>query len=267
MEAPPLAPQAAGSDFSPLDFLLSVMNDPDAAPHLRIKVAHAAAPYIHARAGQTKPDEAVIEDPYGFTFDLDVARALREDIVALQKHASHSEDEKRAIKARIFERQITLPDPPATYKQEDFEWEQGRLEKLEIIQRKKRPGSKQAQQVEAEAVILTGRVKTFEASLERSKLRRLHELTDKMNAVGLTYKEDPELRRLYDRFPHLDRPQFGERPRDPYWEACRSYSRDPDKMPAYPPSDEDDFYWKAQRDYAAGVERDAREKAKRSKRY
>jgi hypothetical protein len=75
VEAPPIVPASKNAaDLSPLDFLLSVMNDPQAAPRLRIKVARVTAPYVHAKAAQAKADdEPEIEDPYGFTFDLDVA--------------------------------------------------------------------------------------------------------------------------------------------------------------------------------------------------
>ena len=40
---------ASGQDVSALDFLLGVMRDRDAAPHLRFKVASIIAPYIHPK--------------------------------------------------------------------------------------------------------------------------------------------------------------------------------------------------------------------------
>jgi hypothetical protein len=226
VEAPPIVPASKNAvDLSPLDFLLSVMNDPQAAPRLRIKVARVTAPYIHAKVGHAEADdEPVIEDPFGFTFDFDVAKALREDILALQKDLSLGEDEKRAIETRIFERQMTLPEPPAAYKREDCVWEQGRLRELEKIRETKRPGSREAKKIEAETVILTGRIKAFEASLERANLRRLGELTDKLNGVGLTREEAGELHGLFDHFPHLERPQqLGDVPPDPWWLAARTY--------------------------------------------
>jgi hypothetical protein len=256
VEAPPIVPASKNAaDQSPLDFLLSVMNDPQAAPRLRIKAARVTAPYIHAKAGQAKADEEpAIEDPYGFTFDLDVAKALREDILA-QKNPSLGDDEKRAIEKRIFERQMTLPEPPAAYKWEDYDWERDRLQELENICDKERPGSKEAKKIEAEAVILTGRINAFDASPKRPFLRRLRELTDKLNEVELTLNELIELHNLFDDFPHLERPQqLGERPPDPYWAVARTYMRDaeldkPDKPDPRPKSPEGDPYWAAARSY------------------
>jgi hypothetical protein len=265
VEAPPIVPASNNATaLSPLDFLLSVMNDPQAAPRLRIKAARVMAPYVHARVGQAKPDELAIEDLYGFTFDLDVVKALREDFLALQKIPSHEEDEKRAIEKRIFERQMALPDAPAAYRSEDCEWERGRLQELENILKKKRPGSKEAKKIEAEAVILTGRIKAFEASLERPNLRRLGELTDKLNGVGLTREEVRELHSLFDNFSHLERPQqLGDKPPDPYWAAARSYRRDPvlAKPDPQPKSPGGDPYWAAARNYRKMDESEANKKS------
>jgi hypothetical protein len=268
VEAPPIVPASKNAaDLSPLDFLLSVMNDSQAAPRLRIKAARVTAPYVHAKAGQAKADdEPTIEDPYGFTFDLDVAKALREDILALQKILPYGEDEKRAIEKRIFERKMTLPEPPAAYKWEDYEWERGRLKEFENIRNKKRPGSKEAKKIEAEAVTLTGRSKAFEASPERPLLRRLSELTDKLNQVELTREEASELRGLFDHFPHLERPQLlGDEPPDLYWPAALSYVHPSElaKLDARPKSPGGDPYWAAARNYRKMEEREANKKSKR----
>lgn len=40
----------AGPEMSPLDFMLSVMRDPNATRAERIEMAKAAAPYFHGRA-------------------------------------------------------------------------------------------------------------------------------------------------------------------------------------------------------------------------
>jgi hypothetical protein len=268
VDAPPIVPALKNAaDLSPLDFLSSVMNDPLAPPLLRIKAARVMAPYIHVKAGQAKADELAIEDPYGFTFDLDVAKALREDILALQKDLPLGEDEKRAIERRIFERQMTLPEPPAAYQREDYVWERHRLQELESIHEKKRPGSKEAKRIEAEAVILTARIKAFDARTERPLLSRLNELTDKMNGVGLTRDEAGQLYGLFDHFPHLERPQqLGDVPPDPYWAAARSYRRPSEELDKFgprpmPKSTDGDPYWAAARAYHR-AERDARKKRK-----
>ena len=46
-----LAAAATDPNLSPLDFLLSLMRDPGLPPDLRIKMAQAAAPFVHAKPG------------------------------------------------------------------------------------------------------------------------------------------------------------------------------------------------------------------------
>ncbi len=64
-------------DRSPLDFLLGLMRDAQTPHHLRLRVAHISAPYLHAKLGRRK-NEIVVDDPFGFTCDPAVARALRD---------------------------------------------------------------------------------------------------------------------------------------------------------------------------------------------
>jgi hypothetical protein len=270
VEAPPIVPASKNApDLSPLDFLLSVMKDPQAAPLLRIRAARVTAPYVHAKAGQAKADDEVaIEDPYGFTFDLDVAKALREDILALQNAPSDGADEKRAIEKRIFERQMTLPDPPASYKEEDNEWEWDRLRELEKIAKMKRRGSRDAKKIEAEAVILTARTMAYRARHDRPRFSRLSELIDKRNRVGTTHDEVAELLGLFSSFPHLELPPFIDAYTEAWRLAARSYRKDydpakPDPRPN-PKSTEGDPYWAAARAYRKrDAEREAKKKSRR----
>lgn len=46
--------EAADQNLSPLDFMLRVMRDPDADEATRNRMAIAAAPFIHPRAGEGK---------------------------------------------------------------------------------------------------------------------------------------------------------------------------------------------------------------------
>jgi hypothetical protein len=65
-------------ELLPLDYLVSVMHDPDAAPRDRIKAARAAAPYLHARP-EMDDMPIVIEDPFGFPVGSVLAKEIRED--------------------------------------------------------------------------------------------------------------------------------------------------------------------------------------------
>jgi hypothetical protein len=105
------------ADLSPLVFLLGVMIDPDATTRQRIKAARVAARYEHSLA---HPDEMlVIEDPFGFSVDPAMARAIRDDrrrlehlwaLGAARPDGSNNEMDK--LRVRIHERRETLKCPP-----------------------------------------------------------------------------------------------------------------------------------------------------------
>ena len=199
--APPTMPAPRSTaDLSPVDYLLSVMNDPQAPARLRIKAARVAVLYVHAKVGQAALDEAAVDDAYGFTFELAVARALREDIIALQTVPSGSKDERRAIETRLFERQMMLAEPPPSYKGKDYTRDWNRLQELETAGKAERLSSKQAKAIEAEALILTARTRAYTASHQRPRLNCLGELMDKNNRVDLTFHERLELSVLFDSF-------------------------------------------------------------------
>ncbi len=63
-------------ELSPLNFLLSVMKDPDAAPKQRIKAAKIAARYQHA---PVLPDKMPSTDEFGFTINRTLAKAIFDD--------------------------------------------------------------------------------------------------------------------------------------------------------------------------------------------
>jgi len=49
--SPPPQP-ILGPDAQPLDYMLAVMRDPNAHPEMRARMAQAAAPYVHPKAGE-----------------------------------------------------------------------------------------------------------------------------------------------------------------------------------------------------------------------
>jgi hypothetical protein len=76
-----LSAASADPTISPLNFLLGVMRDPKAPTDLRIRVARAAAPLVHAKPGIASPGAgkaSAIRETDGFTIDIEEAKALRE---------------------------------------------------------------------------------------------------------------------------------------------------------------------------------------------
>src|SRR5271166_2970582 len=79
-----IAAGAANPDILPLEFLLGIMRNPNTSPELRIKVAQAVLPFVHAKPGSAGPDDpaesAKLLDGIGaFNIDTAVAKALRND--------------------------------------------------------------------------------------------------------------------------------------------------------------------------------------------
>jgi hypothetical protein len=70
-----------GVDLTPLQFMLSVMQDADATPKLRIKAARVAARYKHAAVPS---DKLAAVDEYGFAISRTLANAIKEDWLALR---------------------------------------------------------------------------------------------------------------------------------------------------------------------------------------
>jgi hypothetical protein len=103
---------AASADpiISPLNFLLSVMRDPKAPTDLRIKVARAAAPLVHAKPGIASPGiskTGAIREADGFTIDIEEAKDLRDiehrHSVLLRKRYASSENGGSLTAAEIVE--------------------------------------------------------------------------------------------------------------------------------------------------------------------
>lgn len=76
-KATELAVQRAGTDgILPLEFMLAIMRDEEADVTLRIDMAKAAAPYVHARLQSTESTLTVKRDATEFT-DSELAAIAR----------------------------------------------------------------------------------------------------------------------------------------------------------------------------------------------
>jgi hypothetical protein len=79
-----IAAAVSNPDISPLEFLLGVMRDPNVSADLRIKVAQAAAPFVHAKPGNARPGDSAasvtfIEGVGHFAIEPALAKAVRDD--------------------------------------------------------------------------------------------------------------------------------------------------------------------------------------------
>ena len=57
----------ASGRMSPLAYMLTVMNDPDADPARRDRMAVAAAPYVHVRAATARPGKKEVAEQVALT--------------------------------------------------------------------------------------------------------------------------------------------------------------------------------------------------------
>ncbi len=78
-----LSAASADPTTTPLQFLLGVMRDPSAPAGLRVQVARAAAPLVHARPGIARLENrqasaGAVGEGDGFTIDTGEAKALRD---------------------------------------------------------------------------------------------------------------------------------------------------------------------------------------------
>jgi hypothetical protein len=190
-----------GGDLSPLGFLLSVMNDPDAAAQQRIKAARIAARYTHV---VVPPDKLPSADEYGFTITRTLAKAIYDDWLALAALGDSSEEAPRRaeIRDRQAQRAESLHCPPGYAPDQDIK--RGR----EL--RNKWPVSMAEQ---TELAFIVARITASEAAFHRSPegqiRRRIKDLRARRHAasvernrsVGLTRAEGKELDELLEEYP------------------------------------------------------------------
>ena len=185
-----------GADLSPLQFLLQVMNDPDATPRQRIKAARVAARYKHVPA---PPDKQPAVDEYGFAISRTLADAIKEDWLALDGLGVSSKEAPR--RAEILARQAKRDEYlrcPSSYSPEADE---KRLREL-VPYRQPRKLSKAE---ETELAFVMARVTASKAAFNRSPegqlQRRMSDLqykrsvanSEKNRRLGLTRDEGKEL--------------------------------------------------------------------------
>ncbi len=111
------ADAASNLEVTPLEFLLAIMRDPTVSPDLRVKVAQAAAPFIHAKPGRSHPVDPMtnakqIDGTSDFVIEPGLARSLRDDSERLKQLtdkrwggplSAAEEQEESNLRARIAE--------------------------------------------------------------------------------------------------------------------------------------------------------------------
>jgi hypothetical protein len=209
-------PRAAGSpDLAPLDFLLSVMKDPDPTMRQRIKAARVSALYLHPHV---HPDDMPIvsEDPFGFDIDPVVARALRDDwwreYQLLQERLAQqkifkSEDipdpgpEELELQARVAERVKTLRCPPGYGGGESMK-DRDRLHAFFCRRISPPPYNILTEADDAEEARLRARVAAYDAGPDGRAQSRFFTLQlRRFSRSGLSAAEQSEFDELHNRYP------------------------------------------------------------------
>jgi hypothetical protein len=184
--------RAGGADLLPLDFLLSVMRDPDVAPQLRIRVAAMVAPFVHPKPS---PAKSPIDDPYGFDIDAELAWA----IWANTDWSSHDQDTPLchprvvddALEPHVARRLKTLKCPEA------FGEEQARTDTSRLVQLSKTRNALTKKQ-RSEAAHLAARLEIYKRGPEAEGRLRIEDLQKR---PSLTAEEQSELDRLQASYP------------------------------------------------------------------
>ena len=210
---------SSAAEGSPLAFLMGVMRDPDAPPHLRVQAARGIAPYVHWKSGVSQP-EVVIDDEYGFVIDPAAARALRDDCVELDRlicvggylgtEAEHKHDDRIAEKKKALADTVRFP---TGYTALDACEDGKRIRALRNTRFRRRPYDKLTAAEDAEEAHVIARLALYETSPEPKARKRINDLTLLSFERSLTDDERNELASLRARYPD-DSPPIGEE------EAC-----------------------------------------------
>jgi hypothetical protein len=231
-----LAAAAANPEISPLEFLLGFMRDPNVSSELRIKVAQATLPFVHAKPGSARPGDpagtaTLIDGTGAFTIDHAVAKALRDDYHRLGElerkkcgdplSAAEVEEESK-LRARIGDRARAI-GCPAGYGLKQAQKDSNRLHQL-YCKRISPPscrGGALPDAEDTEEAQLRARVAAFDESPEGCARRRIRELEMQDFRGGRSAAEQNELDRLRTLYPDLPLD-----PDDPLTEAFEAWRRE-----------------------------------------
>ena len=252
------APQRSGDgeqDLSPLNFLLTVMKDPDATPKQRIRAAKIAARYKHAAV---LPDKMPSTDEYGFAISRTLAKEICEDdgrLDCLEKSLvglkpDQAVAEATEIRARQAERYQVLQCPPGYSPERDVQqW-------AELIRRRRRARGLLSKAEETEFDYVVARMTAYDAGIYRTACgqarRRIEQLeaaswmrkVDRSHAtieewaldlqkLELTAAEESELQQLRKDFPRSSWPKAAlddyylaeKKNREKMWEGHNEFLR------------------------------------------
>ncbi len=152
--------------LSPLEFLMAVMTDPEAAPRQRMRAAQVAARYKHRPADAQAPAEPV-EDEFGFSIDPQVARTIREvvqqsDYLADLSEPCPSDVQKHRGLLKYLHQQIATVGYSEVYGWADLRNDETRLKEIRELKTRRH---KLPPEVDAEEAYLITRVEVFRASV------------------------------------------------------------------------------------------------------
>ena len=235
-----IAAAASSPDISPLDFMLRIMRDSTASLELRIKVAQAAAPFLHAKPGSARPNDPaasakLIDGARDFIIDPAIAKVLRDGndrLTALHRKryapSEHGgplnaadEQEESTLQMRLAETARAIACP-AGYGPIQARYDSKRLGQLHC-KRLTPPscgGGTLSESEDAEEAQLTARIAVYDESPEGSARHRIFELEFLDCFDGRTTAEQDELDRLRLLYPDLP-----PDPDDPLKDAIEACSR------------------------------------------
>ena len=202
-------------NLSPLDFLFGLMRDPNSPIERRLKVAQAAAPFVHSKPGTFDPAAIAptIDAEDKFAVDPAIARALRDDLQRLdelvrKKYASNGVPltnadvkEQAEIRARVAEAATSIRCP-AGYDTRQARNDRDRLHKLSC-KRMSPPscgGGVLNDEEDAEEAQLMARMEAFKLTPEGRARDRIFELL--LRSTRLLDNERSELDSLQKLYPN-----------------------------------------------------------------